>query len=258
MLCGACALASAGVPVLAQEGTAAIGIGQYGVSVQPLDRAAMGQTIASVEIEIAISSGDPARDAAAVRAARAATAGLVGSSYRPVLVDTRLELLVSDAAVSAASYRVVVDGARGALGILVSVDVSYGGSIERAQAVLEEVVVSHPVVLQEPVPNIRVSELADGSVNFIVRPWTKTADYWTVYWDLHRAVKEAFDANGISIPFPQTDMHLHVADSGKAKGTDAVAALTGHHTKSRREVTDYASGDHGADEPGEEGGGERG
>jgi small conductance mechanosensitive channel len=136
--------------------------------------------------------------------------------------------------------------------------ISYGDSIERAQAVLEEVVASHPLVLAEPAPNIRVSELGDSSVNFIVRPWTKTGDYWTVYWDLHRAVKEAFDANGISIPFPQTDMHLHVTDSGKATGTDAVAALTRGDTQPRREVTDYASGDHGVDEPGEEGGGERG
>jgi hypothetical protein len=134
LLCGACALASVGVPVFAQEGTAAIGIGQYGVSVKPLDRAAVGQTIASVEIEIGVSSGDPARDAAAVRAARAATAGLVGSSYRPVLVDTRLERLVSDGAVRAASYRVVVDGARGALGILVSVDASTAAPEERAAA----------------------------------------------------------------------------------------------------------------------------
>jgi len=136
--------------------------------------------------------------------------------------------------------------------------ISYGDSIERAQAVLEKVVASHPLVLEEPAPNIRVSELADSSVNFIVRPWTKTADYWTVYWDLHRAVKEAFDANGISIPFPQTDMHLHVANNGKATRTDAVAALRGDDTEPRREVTDYASGDQGADEPGEEGGGERG
>ena len=136
--------------------------------------------------------------------------------------------------------------------------ISYGDSIERAQAVLEEVVTSHPLVLEDPAPMIRVSELADSSVNFIVRPWTKTGDYWTVYWDLHRAVKEAFDANGISIPFPQTDMHLHVADSGKAAGEGAAAPLTGDHIEPRREVTDYASGDHGADEPEEEGGGERG
>ena len=127
--------------------------------------------------------------------------------------------------------------------------ISYGDSIEQAQKVLEEVVANHPLVLKDPVPVIRVNELADSSVNFIVRPWAKTGDYWTIYWDLQRAVKEAFDNNGISIPFPQTDMHLHVADSGKATGTAVVSALSGDDTGRPREATGYASGDYGADEP---------
>jgi len=105
--------------------------------------------------------------------------------------------------------------------------IGYGDSIEAAQKVLEGVVANHPLVLEDPAPVIRVSELADSSVNFIVRPWTKTGDYWTVYWDLQRAVKEAFDANGISIPFPQTDMHLHVAGGGGAGEGPIVSALTG-------------------------------
>jgi len=105
--------------------------------------------------------------------------------------------------------------------------IGYGDSIEAAQKVLEEVVANHPLILDEPAPVIRVSELADSSVNFIVRPWTQTGDYWNVYWDLQRAVKEAFDANGISIPFPQTDMHLHVAGSAEASGAAVVSALTG-------------------------------
>jgi small conductance mechanosensitive channel len=136
--------------------------------------------------------------------------------------------------------------------------IGYGDSIERAQQVLEEVVANHPLVLEDPAPNIRVSELADSSVNFIVRPWTKTGDYWTVYWDLHRAVKEAFDANGISIPFPQTDMHLHVADSDKAASPAALATMTGDDTAKRSTAADYAQGDYGADEPGESAEGEDG
>ncbi len=108
--------------------------------------------------------------------------------------------------------------------------IGYGDSIEAAQKVLDELVSNHPLVLEDPAPVIRVNELADSSVNFIVRPWTKTADYWTVYWDLQRAVKEAFDANGISIPFPQTDMHLYVAGGdGEAQSAD-VKALTGDDT----------------------------
>ena len=78
--------------------------------------------------------------------------------------------------------------------------------------ILEEVISANPLVLEEPAPVIRVSELAESSVNFIVRPWVKTEDYWALYWDLQRAVKEAFDQKGISIPFPQTDMHLHIVD----------------------------------------------
>jgi len=91
--------------------------------------------------------------------------------------------------------------------------IGYNDSIEKAQAVLEEVVTAHPLVLKDPAPVIRVNELADSAVNFIVRPWTKTEDYWTVYWDLQRTVKEVFDARSISIPFPQTEMHLHVGGS---------------------------------------------
>lgn len=126
--------------------------------------------------------------------------------------------------------------------------IGYGDSIEQAQQVLENVVTSHPLVMKDPAPMIRVSELADSSVNFIVRPWTNTSEYWSVYWDLQRAVKEAFDDNGISIPFPQTDMHVHVADGGKTSSDEAaVPTLTGGDTKPSSEVTGYAGGDDGTD-----------
>ena len=66
-------------------------------------------------------------------------------------------------------------------------------------------------ILKDPEPVIAVSELADSSVNFIVRPWVNAADYWGVYWDLTEQVKLTFDAEGISIPFPQQDVHMHQA-----------------------------------------------
>ncbi|MEM6637899.1 MAG: mechanosensitive ion channel family protein [Pseudomonadota bacterium] len=91
--------------------------------------------------------------------------------------------------------------------------IGYGDSIEQAHAVLAKVVGDHPMVLADPATNIQVSELADSSVNFIVRPWVMTEDYWTVYWDLMRDVKLAFDEAGISIPFPQTDMHVKIEDT---------------------------------------------
>jgi len=87
--------------------------------------------------------------------------------------------------------------------------IGYGDDLDKAQAVLERVVREHPLVLAEPAPVIRLNELADSAVNFVVRPWTKTADYWTVHWDLIKGVKQAFDREGISIPFPQRDVHLH-------------------------------------------------
>ncbi|MEE4175745.1 MAG: mechanosensitive ion channel family protein [Xanthomonadales bacterium] len=92
--------------------------------------------------------------------------------------------------------------------------IGYGDDMDKATAILERLVAEHELVLDDPKPNIRVHELADSSVNFIVRPWTKTEDYWTVYWDLTKAVKAAFDAEGVSIPFPQRDVHLFQEGSG--------------------------------------------
>jgi small conductance mechanosensitive channel len=86
--------------------------------------------------------------------------------------------------------------------------IGYGDDMEKAQKILERVVSEHKLILDDPQPNIRVHELADSSVNFICRPWTKTEHYWDVYWDLTRKVKENFDAEGVSIPFPQRDVHL--------------------------------------------------
>ena len=87
--------------------------------------------------------------------------------------------------------------------------IGYGDDIEQAIQVMTRVLADHPLVLDEPKSVIQVCELADSSVNFICRPWTKTENYWTVYWDITRNVKEQFDAAGISIPFPQTDVHIH-------------------------------------------------
>jgi small conductance mechanosensitive channel len=87
--------------------------------------------------------------------------------------------------------------------------IGYSDDIETAQKVLEKLVREHPLVLDDPAPNIAVHELADSSVNFICRPWTKTEDYWKVYWDLTRQVKEGFDQASVSIPFPQRDVHLY-------------------------------------------------
>lgn len=87
--------------------------------------------------------------------------------------------------------------------------ISYDDDIRKALELLKEVARAHELVLEEPAINVRVSELADSSVNLICRPWVKTGDYWPVYWDLTQQVKERFDAEGITIPYPQRNVHVH-------------------------------------------------
>ena len=86
--------------------------------------------------------------------------------------------------------------------------IGYSDDIAHAERVLNEIVQSEERVLDDPEPVIRLHNLGESSVDFIVRPWVRTTDYWEVYWDITRKVKERFDAEGISIPFPQRDVHL--------------------------------------------------
>ncbi|MEE4299449.1 MAG: mechanosensitive ion channel family protein, partial [Pseudomonadales bacterium] len=86
--------------------------------------------------------------------------------------------------------------------------IAYSDDMASAQQIIEDAVAAHEKVLEEPAPTIKVHSLGDNSVNFIVRPWVRTPDYWDVYWDLTRTIKERFDAEGINIPFPQRDLHL--------------------------------------------------
>jgi len=87
--------------------------------------------------------------------------------------------------------------------------IGYSDDIDEAQRILEEIVASNDKVLQDPEPVVRLHELGDSSVNFVCRPWVKPADYWDVYWYVTREVKRRFDAEGVSIPFPQRDVHLY-------------------------------------------------
>jgi len=85
--------------------------------------------------------------------------------------------------------------------------IGYDDDIKKAKSILEKTVQADQRVLSDPSPTIAVSELADSSVNFVVRPWVKTPDYWDVLFDLTENIKLAFDENGISIPYPQMDVH---------------------------------------------------
>ena len=86
--------------------------------------------------------------------------------------------------------------------------VSYRDDLDKVEQVLNSIVDSHDAVLDEPAPVIKLHELGDSGVMFVVRPWVRTENYWPTYWDLTRTVKDRFDAEGITFPFPQHDVHV--------------------------------------------------
>lgn len=94
--------------------------------------------------------------------------------------------------------------------------ISYGDDLRKAKAILEEIITADERVLAEPAPVVTVGELADSSVNFLVRPWVNAPDYWAVLWATTEAVKLRFDEEGISIPFPQMDVHLQHSQQADA------------------------------------------
>ncbi|OOF20569.1 mechanosensitive ion channel protein [Salinivibrio proteolyticus] len=93
-----------------------------------------------------------------------------------------------------------------------TIGVSYNADLKKTKAILTEVVTNHPLVMKDPAPTIGVMTLADSSVNFVVRPWVKTSDYWSVYYELLQSMKEALDEHNIEIPFPQMSVHINRGD----------------------------------------------
>jgi small conductance mechanosensitive channel len=87
--------------------------------------------------------------------------------------------------------------------------IGYGDDIKKAKDILADVIAKESRVLKDPAPTIAVAELGDSSVNIVARPWVRTADYWDVRFAITEAVKLEFDAQGITIPFPQQDVHMH-------------------------------------------------
>jgi small conductance mechanosensitive channel len=90
--------------------------------------------------------------------------------------------------------------------------VSYDDDIPKVERILDEILRAHERVLDDPEPVVKLHTLGESSVDFVARPWVKTDDYWNVYWDITREVKLRFDAEGISIPFPQRDVHVYGAN----------------------------------------------
>jgi len=89
------------------------------------------------------------------------------------------------------------------------IGVGYGDDLKKVREVLEDILAKDDRILEDPAPTIGVLELGDNSVNFAVRPWVKTEDYWGAYFDVTETVKRRFDEEGISIPYPQRDVHLY-------------------------------------------------
>jgi len=90
-----------------------------------------------------------------------------------------------------------------------TVGVSYSDDLDKVRSEIKQLVDADDRILEDPACTIAVSALADSSVNFVVRPWVNTADYWGVYFDLTENIKKRFDEVGISIPFPQQDVHIY-------------------------------------------------
>ncbi|WP_296934270.1 mechanosensitive ion channel domain-containing protein [uncultured Marinobacter sp.] len=93
-----------------------------------------------------------------------------------------------------------------------SFGIGYGDDIDKAKAVCKRLIEEDERALKDPEPLIVVGALGESSVDLTVRAWTKSADLWPFYWDMHEKVKKAFDAEGISIPFPQRDVHMYKTD----------------------------------------------
>jgi small conductance mechanosensitive channel len=89
-----------------------------------------------------------------------------------------------------------------------TVGIGYGDDIGKAIKIVSNLIKNHDKLLSDPAPLVATDELGDSSVNLIIRPWVKTSDYWPVRRELIQLIKESFDSEGISIPFPQTDVHL--------------------------------------------------
>ncbi len=94
-----------------------------------------------------------------------------------------------------------------------TIGVSYDDDLQKVSEICERILQNHPQVLTKPEPLVLLTDLADSSVNFAVRPWAKTDDYWTVRAELLTSIKQELEAAGCSIPYPQQDVHMRVVNS---------------------------------------------
>jgi small conductance mechanosensitive channel len=123
-----------------------------------------------------------------------------------LLTPNNKRVIIPNGAVS--NGAIVNYSSEGILRVDLVIGIAYESDIPKAKEVLYKVMADHELVLEDPASQVAVSELADSSVNLVVRPWCTVADYWQVYFDITEAAKVGLEANSISIPFPQRDVHL--------------------------------------------------
>ena len=136
------------------------------------------------------------------------TINIFSSTFRTV--DNR-EIIVPNGAIY--SGVIINYSARDTRRVDMVFGIGYGDDIRKAKEIITSILKDEERILDDPEPLVAVAELAESSVNFNVRPWVKSGDYWPVLFDLTERIKLAFDDNGISIPFPQMDIHLEKRDS---------------------------------------------
>jgi len=124
-----------------------------------------------------------------------------------LLTPSNKRVIIPNGAVSNGS--IVNYSAEGILRVDLVIGIAYESDIPKAKEVLYRAMADHDLILEDPPSQVAVSELADSSVNLVVRPWCKAADYWQVYFDITEAAKAGLEADGISIPFPQRDVHIY-------------------------------------------------
>lgn len=140
-------------------------------------------------------------------------AGTAGTVEKILIFTTELKsldnkkVIIPNAAITAGT--IVNYSANPTRRLDLVIGIGYDDDIDRARDAIRAVLDADDRVLADPAPFVAVSALGDSSVNFVVRPWARSEDYWALYCDLTENIKKRFDAEGITIPYPQRDVHLH-------------------------------------------------
>jgi small conductance mechanosensitive channel len=155
-------------------------------------------------------------------------AGTAGTVERIHIFNTQLKtpdnkiVIVPNAGITAGN--IVNYSTTGTRRVDMTFGIGYEDDIDKAKAIISEMIHADARVLPEPAPVIAVAALADSSVNIVARPWVNSSDYWGLLFDLTEKIKKRFDAEGITIPYPQRDVHVysHPTASAEAAGPGAI------------------------------------